>query len=60
MLFNITLEKAVRDANVDIRRTILHKSVQIFAYADDVVIVARYENAVKEGFNRLEQASQKM
>jgi hypothetical protein len=60
MLFNITLEKAVREANLDIRGTILHKSMQILAYADDVVIIARYENAVKDAFNRLEKASQKM
>jgi hypothetical protein len=33
--------------------------MQILAYADDV-IVARYENAVKDAFNRLEKASQKM
>jgi hypothetical protein len=60
MLFNIALGKAVREANLDIRGTILHKSVQILAYADDVVIVARYENAVKDAFIRLEKAYQKM
>jgi sorting nexin-29 len=37
MLFNIALEKAVRGANLDIRGTILHESVQILAYADDVI-----------------------
>jgi hypothetical protein len=58
MLFNTALEKAVREANLDIKGVILHKSVQILAYADDV-IVARYENAVKDAFNRLEKASQK-
>jgi hypothetical protein len=58
MLFNIALEKAVREANLDIRGTILHKCVQILAYADDVIIVARYENAIKVAFNRLEKASQ--
>ena len=35
----------MRQANLDIRGTKLHKSVQILAYADDV-IVKRYENAV--------------
>jgi hypothetical protein len=57
MLFNIALEKTVREANLDIRGTILHKSVQILAYADDVVKVAKYENAVRDAFNRLEKAS---
>jgi hypothetical protein len=60
MLFNTALEKAVRQANLVIRRTILHKSVQILACTDDVVIVGRYENAVKDAFNRLEMAVQKI
>jgi sorting nexin-29 len=60
MLFNIALEKAVREAKLDIRGTILHKSVQILAYVDDVVVVARDENEVKDAFNRLEMAAQKI
>jgi hypothetical protein len=59
-LFNIALEKAMREANLGIRGTILHKSMEILVYADDVVTVARFENAVKNAFNRLEKASQKM
>jgi hypothetical protein len=47
MLFNTALEKAVRVAGLDIRGTILHKSVQILAYADDDVIMGRYERAIK-------------
>jgi sorting nexin-29 len=46
MLFNIALEKAVRVAGLDIRGTILHKSVQILAYADDIVIIGRYERGI--------------
>jgi len=60
MLFNIALEKVVREANLDIRGTKLHKSLQILAYADDAVIVRRYENAVKDTLNRLEMEAQKM
>jgi len=48
----------VREAILDIRGTILHKSVQILAQADDVVIVERYENAFKDAFNKLEMESQ--
>jgi hypothetical protein len=33
--------------------------VQILACADDAVIVASYENAVKDAFNGLEKSSQK-
>jgi sorting nexin-29 len=58
VLFNIALEKAVREAKLDIRGTILHISVQILAYADDVII-ARYAYAVTGAFNRLEMVAQK-
>jgi hypothetical protein len=60
MLFNIVLEKVEREVNLDFRGTILHKSVQILAYANDVVIVERCENAVKDAFNRLQMEAQKM
>jgi hypothetical protein len=33
--------------------------VQILAHADDEVIVERYENAVKDAFNRLQVEAQK-
>jgi hypothetical protein len=46
VLFNIALEKAVTVAGLDIRGTILHKSVQILAYADDIVIIGRYERGI--------------
>jgi sorting nexin-29 len=38
LLFNLALEKVIRETSLDIRGTILHKSLQILAYADDVVI----------------------
>jgi hypothetical protein len=60
MLFNIALEKAVRVAGLDIRGTILHKSVQILAYADDTVIIGRYERAMKEAFVQLETVAKQM
>jgi hypothetical protein len=59
MLFNIALEKAVTVAGLDTIGTILHKSVQI-AYADDIVIIGRYESAVKEAFVQLETAVKQM
>jgi hypothetical protein len=42
MLFNISLEKGVRVAGLDIKGTTLHKSVQILAYEDDIVIIGKY------------------
>jgi hypothetical protein len=59
MSFNFSLERVVREAILDIKGTILHKSVHILAQADDAVIVQRYENAVKDAFNRLEMEAQK-
>ena len=49
----------MRQAIRDIRGTILHKCVQGLVYADDVVIVETYENAVKDAFNRLGMEAQK-
>jgi sorting nexin-29 len=39
LLFNIRLEKVIRDAKINTRGSIFFKSVQIFAYADDIDIV---------------------
>jgi hypothetical protein len=41
LLFNIALEKVIRDAAVNTRGTIFYKSVQILAYADDIDIIGR-------------------
>jgi sorting nexin-29 len=39
MLFNIALEKAVREAGIEKRGTIYHKSMQVLACADDIDII---------------------
>jgi hypothetical protein len=44
----------VRVAGLEFRGTILHKSVQILASADDIVIIGRYERALKEAYIHLE------
>jgi hypothetical protein len=49
----------VREVILYIRGTILHKSRQIFAHADDAVIVQKYENAVQDAFNRREMEAKK-
>jgi hypothetical protein len=35
-LFNISLEKLIRDAEMETRGTIFNESVQLLAYADDI------------------------
>jgi hypothetical protein len=59
-LFNIALEKAVRDAGIEKRGTIYHKSVQVLASADDIDIIGRTTRAVKETFLKLEKAAQEI
>jgi len=58
-VIEISMEKVVREAIMDIKGTILHKSVQIMAHDDDGVTVQKYENAIKGAFNRLEMEAQK-
>ena len=60
LLFNVALEKVVRDAALNIRRTIFYKSVQILAYADDIDIIGRTQSAMIEAFNSLEKAARDM
>jgi sorting nexin-29 len=60
LLFNITLEYAIRKSGIQTRGTILYKSVQIMAYADDIVLIGRYLASMKEGFQLLEGASKEV
>jgi len=56
-LFNLVLEKVIRDAKLDIRGNIYTRTVQILAYADDLVIVGRTIQAMKESFMVLETSA---
>jgi sorting nexin-29 len=60
LLFNIALEKVIRDSGINLRETIFCKSVQILAYADDTDIIGRMQKAMKEAFTNLEKAVKKM
>jgi sorting nexin-29 len=55
LLFNIDLEKVIRDLGINQRGTIFYKSVQILAYADDTDIIGRAQKAMKEAFTNLER-----
>ena len=57
LLFNIALEKVIRDAAVNIRGTIFYKSVQILAYADNIDIIGRTHSAMNEVLTSLEKAA---
>jgi sorting nexin-29 len=60
LLFNIALEKVIRDTAVNIRGTIFYKSVQILAYADGIDIIGRTQSAIIEAFTSLEKAAKGM
>jgi len=60
LLFNLAFEKAVRNAGIQTSGTILYKSVQLLAYADDIDIIARSRMALKEAFLSLERAAGKI
>lgn len=60
LLFNLALEKIVRDAGIQTRGTIFYKSTQILAYADDIDIISRSENDLKKTFLALQNSAVKM
>jgi len=60
LLFNLALEKVVRNAGIQTSGTIFYKSVQLLAYADDIDIIARSRMALKEAFLSLERAAGEM
>jgi hypothetical protein len=42
LVFDISLEKVVRDVEMETRSTLFSKSVQILAYADNIFIIDTY------------------
>ena len=60
LLFNLALEKAVRDSELNTSGTVLQRTVQLLAFADDIDIIGRTKRAVVEAFVRLESAAKKM
>jgi hypothetical protein len=59
LLFNIALEKVIRDASLNTRGSVFYEPVQILAYAVDIDII-RTQAAMKEDFINLEKAAKKM
>jgi sorting nexin-29 len=56
-LFNIALEKIVRDAKVWTRCIIYNKSTQLLSYTDGIDIVGRTTTAMSESILRMEEAA---
>ena len=55
LFLNHSLEKIVIESKINTRGTVLSKSVQTFAYADDVNIIDRTLNDVKQSFMDLKR-----
>jgi sorting nexin-29 len=60
LLFNIALEKIIRDLGIQTRGTIFFKTVQILAYADDIDLMACTISGLKEAFSNLEKSARNM
>lgn len=57
LLFNLALEKVVRDAGILTNGTIFYKLVQLLAYADGIDKRAISQTALKEAFLSLERVA---
>jgi sorting nexin-29 len=60
LLFNIALEKVIRDSGIQTRGTIFFKTVKILAYADDIDLMARTFPGLNEAFSNLEKSARNM
>jgi sorting nexin-29 len=57
LLFNIALEKIIRDAGIQTRGIIFYKCVQLLAHTDNFDITGRSEHDVKKMFTALKSAA---
>jgi hypothetical protein len=60
LLFNIVLEYVIRKSNINTDGTLIYKYIQIAAYADDVSIMARTQQDLKNTCILLEQNAKKV
>lgn len=60
ILFNLALEKAIRNTGIQTTGHIFNKSVQLLAYADDIDIIARSEYELKSAFKSLATSARNM
>ena len=58
--FNLMLEKIIRAAELNRSGTILYKSVQLLAYADDIDIIGKNKGYVCSAFSGLDREAKRM
>lgn len=57
VLFNIVLDKCIRDSQIETTGTIYQKSVQVLGYADDLDLIGRTFPAMEMAYLALENAA---
>ena len=60
IVFDMALEKIIREANINMRGNIFYKSVQILEYADDTDVISRSQNSLQEAVIALDRAARMM
>jgi sorting nexin-29 len=60
ILFNIALEKVVRDSGIETKGTTYNKTILILAYADNIVFVWGTTGVLKEAIIKLSKAVKEM
>jgi sorting nexin-29 len=60
ILFNLALEKMIRDSGIETKGTVYNKTIQILAYADDIVLVERNIGVLKEAIKNLSKAAKEL
>ena len=60
LLFNLALERAIRDSRVETTGTIFYKSTQILVYADDIDIIGLRLSYVAEAYQGIEHAAENL
>jgi len=55
LFFNIVLEKVIRESNVETSGTIFRKLSQLLGYADDLDLIGRNVDIVKENYTKFEE-----
>lgn len=58
LIFNLVLEKAIRQITINPGGTIYNRQLQMLAYADDVVLIGRRKEAIQNAFVELDRGGQ--
>ncbi|KAA5634528.1 hypothetical protein F3G63_34855, partial [Pseudomonas aeruginosa] len=57
LLFNVALDKCIRDSAIETTGNIYYKSAQVLGYADDIDVIGRSALAVESAYLALEASS---